>query len=50
MTDPHPFAAFRPVALTPADRATAVAAIVAAGLLRVFRPETFPLPATDTNS
>jgi hypothetical protein len=40
----------RPAEMTPAERATAVAAILAAALLRVLHADTFPPPGDDTNS
>jgi len=44
MSEPMPFAA-DPDSLTPADRIRAVAALLAAGLLRIGRPLPSPTPA-----
>lgn len=41
---------FHPSDMTPAERAAAVAALLAAGLLRHLRPAAFPPPAGATNS
>ena len=40
----------RPAEMTPVERATAVAALLAAGLLRHLHPAPFPPPAGATNS
>ena len=48
MTD-H-LAPLRPSELTPAERATAVAALLAAGLLRHLHPAAFLPPSNATNS
>lgn len=50
MTDPLPFAGSRLSDLIPAERATAVAALLAAGLLRHLRPAAFPPPTGTANS
>ncbi|HEX4607501.1 MAG TPA: hypothetical protein VH092_04775 [Urbifossiella sp.] len=46
----YPFDGYPPAELTPAERATAVAAILAAGLLRHRHPELFLPPAARTDS
>ncbi|HEX4611275.1 MAG TPA: hypothetical protein VH092_23990 [Urbifossiella sp.] len=46
----YPLDDFPPAELTTAERATAVAAILAAGLLRHRHPDLFPTPATPTNT
>jgi hypothetical protein len=46
----YPFDGYPPAELTPAERATAVAAILAAGLLRHRHPDLFPPPPTRANS
>jgi hypothetical protein len=48
MTDD--FSHLRPAELTPAERAAAVAALFAAGLLRHLRSAAFPHPADLTSS
>ncbi|MBN9517596.1 hypothetical protein J0H58_03605 [bacterium] len=40
----------RPAEMTPAERASAVAAVLAAGLLRHLHPEDFPPPAATRDS
>jgi hypothetical protein len=51
MTTPidHPFT-LRSAEMTPAERASAVATILAAGLLRLLRPEHFPITVAGANS
>ena len=44
------FLTLRPAEMTPAERAAAVATILAAGLLRLLRPEHFPTTAAGANS
>ncbi|HYH67849.1 MAG TPA: hypothetical protein VD866_24340 [Urbifossiella sp.] len=43
-------APLRPSELTPAERAAAVAALLATGLLRYVHPAAFPPPVGATNS
>jgi len=43
-------AELRPSELTPAEQVAAVAALLAAGLLRHLHPAAFPTPAGATNS
>jgi hypothetical protein len=43
-------APLRPAEMTPAERAAAVAAVLAAGLLRHLHPAAFPPPDGATNS
>ena len=52
MTATSPFSLTHPppAELTPAERAAAVAAVLAAGLLRHLHPAAFPPPAGATNS
>lgn len=50
VTNTSPFATIRPAELTPAERAAAVAALLAAGLLRVLHPEHFSHPSAGENS
>lgn len=46
----RPFDRTPPAEMTPAERAAAVAAVLAAGLLRHLHPAAFPPPAGITNS
>jgi len=48
MTDHLAF--LRPAELTPAERAAAIAALLATGLLRHLHPVAFPPPSGDTYS
>jgi hypothetical protein len=49
VTDHTPLGGYHPPGTTPAERAAAVAAILAAGLLRHFHPAAFSPPAGITN-
>ena len=46
----HDRTLLHPSEMTPAERAAAVAAMLATGLLRHLHPATFPPPAVVTNS